>query len=64
MCYSDTTPTDYVLHLFDAIVIILTITLEVILKGKERELAGLLVVLRLWRIVKLVSQTSNTSLAF
>jgi hypothetical protein len=29
--------------------------LEVVLKGKEREVAGLLIVLRLWRIVKLVS---------
>jgi hypothetical protein len=27
----------------------------VVLKGKEREVAGLLIVLRLWRIVKLVS---------
>ena len=28
--------------------------LEIVLSGQERELAGLLVVLRLWRIVKLV----------
>lgn len=28
--------------------------LEVILKGKERELAGLLIILRLWRLLKLV----------
>jgi len=31
-----------------------TFILEVILRGKERELAGLLIILRLWRLVKLV----------
>ncbi|KAF9564438.1 hypothetical protein CPC08DRAFT_741513 [Agrocybe pediades] len=42
------------LHAFDAIIIITTFTLEAVLRGKERELAGLLVILRLWRLVKLV----------
>ncbi|KAL0947021.1 hypothetical protein HGRIS_013165 [Hohenbuehelia grisea] len=42
------------LHLFDAMVIATTFILEVVLRGRERELAGLLVVLRLWRLVKLV----------
>jgi len=42
------------LHLFDALVIVTTFTLEVTLRGKEQELAGLLVILRLWRLVKLV----------
>jgi len=42
------------LHFFDTIIIMTTFTLEVILRGKERELAGLLVILRLWRLVKLV----------
>jgi len=42
------------LHLFDSIIITTTFILEVVLRGKERELAGLLVVLRLWRLVKLV----------
>jgi len=42
------------LHFFDTIIILTTFTLEVILRGKERELAGLLVILRLWRLVKLV----------
>jgi voltage-gated hydrogen channel 1 len=41
-------------HLFDAIIILTTFVLEVILKGKERELAGLLITLRLWRLLKLV----------
>ncbi|KAG5353996.1 Voltage-gated hydrogen channel 1 [Termitomyces sp. J132] len=41
-------------HLFDACIIIITFVFEVGLKGRERELAGLLIVFRLWRIVKLV----------
>ncbi|KAI0957388.1 hypothetical protein AcW1_005796 [Taiwanofungus camphoratus] len=42
------------LHLFDAVVILTTFILEVVLKGRESQLASLLVVLRLWRLVKLV----------
>ncbi len=42
------------LHAFDALIIVTTFVLEIILRGKERELAGLLIVLRLWRLVKLV----------
>lgn len=42
------------LHLFDALVILGTFILEFVLKGRERELAGLLIILRLWRLVKLV----------
>ncbi|RDB21275.1 Voltage-gated hydrogen channel 1 [Hypsizygus marmoreus] len=42
------------LHLFDALIIVTTFILEVALKGQERELAGLLITLRLWRLVKLV----------
>ena len=42
------------LHLFDGLIIVTTFVLEVLLKGRERELAGLLIVLRLWRLVKLV----------
>ncbi|OSD08710.1 hypothetical protein PYCCODRAFT_1380522 [Trametes coccinea BRFM310] len=43
-----------VLHFFDAAVILTTFVLEVGLRGRERELASLLVILRLWRLVKLV----------
>jgi voltage-gated hydrogen channel 1 len=46
------------LHLFDAVVVVTTFVLEVVLKGKERELAGLLILLRLWRLVKLVGGES------
>ncbi|KAH9063394.1 hypothetical protein EDB87DRAFT_1673466 [Lactarius vividus] len=42
------------LHLFDATIIVTTFVLEVVLRGKERELAGLLIILRLWRLLKLV----------
>ncbi|KAH7923513.1 hypothetical protein BV22DRAFT_1092763 [Leucogyrophana mollusca] len=42
------------LHLFDAFIIVTTFVLEFVLKGRERELAGLLIILRLWRLVKLV----------
>ncbi len=42
------------LHVFDAIIIVTTFVLEVVLRGKERELAGLLIILRLWRLLKLV----------
>lgn len=42
------------LHLFDALIVIVTFVLEFVLKGRERELAGLLIILRLWRLVKLV----------
>ncbi|KAF5357850.1 hypothetical protein D9756_001657 [Leucocoprinus leucothites] len=42
------------LHLFDAIVIITTFVLEVVLKGKVEEFAALLIILRFWRIIKLM----------
>jgi hypothetical protein len=42
------------LHLFDAFIIGTTFTLEVVLRGREQEVASLLIILRLWRLVKLV----------
>lgn len=42
------------LHFFDALIIMTTFILEVVLRGRERELASLLIILRLWRLVKLV----------
>ena len=47
------------LHLFDALVILGTFILEFVLRGRERELAGLLIILRLWRLVKLVGGASG-----
>lgn len=49
------------LHLFDAFVIVTTFVLELTLKGREEEFAALLILLRFWRIVKLVEgKTSST----
>jgi len=42
------------LHLFDALIILTTFVLEIVLRGKEQEVAGLLIILRLWRLIKLV----------
>lgn len=39
-------------------IIVTTFVLEVALKGRERELVSLLIVLRLWRLVKLVGGTT------
>lgn len=50
------------LHLFDAVVILTTFVLEVVLRGREQELIGLLVLLRLWRLVKLVGGTIKKNL--
>lgn len=41
-------------HLFDAVVILGSFIVEVFLKGRDRELASLIIVFRLWRIVKVV----------
>jgi len=46
------------LHCLDALIIVTTFVLEVVLKGREQELAGLLIILRLWRLVKLVGGVS------
>ncbi|KAF9147377.1 hypothetical protein BG015_011006 [Linnemannia schmuckeri] len=42
-----------VLHLADAMIIIISFLLEVFLKGAEQELGALLIIFRLWRIIKL-----------
>jgi hypothetical protein len=41
------------LHLFDALVIVGSFIIEILLKGKAEELAALVIILRFWRIVKL-----------
>jgi len=43
------------LHLFDAIIVLTTFFLEFFLSGKQREVAGLLVLFRLWRLIKVLS---------
>ncbi|KAK3815810.1 MAG: hypothetical protein J3R72DRAFT_52597 [Linnemannia gamsii] len=42
-----------ILHLIDALIIIISFLLEVFLTGAEQELGALLIIFRLWRIVKL-----------
>ncbi|KAG0260948.1 hypothetical protein BGZ95_004326 [Linnemannia exigua] len=42
-----------ILHLADALIIIISFLLEVFLTGAEKELGSLLIIFRLWRIVKL-----------
>lgn len=45
-------------------IIITTFILEFVLKGRQRELAGLLITLRLWRLVKLVGGNPQLDLLF
>lgn len=44
----------WIMHNLDAAVVITTFVLDIILKGKEREVAGLLIVFRLWRVIKIM----------
>ena len=46
------------LHLFDAIVVVTTFVLDVLLRGQEAQIAGLLVLLRLWRLLKLTTSVA------
>ncbi|CAG8447046.1 8593_t:CDS:1 [Scutellospora calospora] len=46
---------NWFIHLFDAIIVIATFFLEILLKGKQREVAGLLIIFRLWRLIKILS---------
>ncbi|KAF9907685.1 hypothetical protein EC991_010717 [Linnemannia zychae] len=43
----------WILHLADALIIITSFLLEIFLKGAQQELSSLLIVFRLWRVVKL-----------
>ncbi|BGP30721.1 hypothetical protein JCM10296v2_002478 [Rhodotorula toruloides] len=43
------------LHSADAVVILVAFVLEVVLKGTEKQIASLITILRLWRLIKLVS---------
>ncbi|RIA93914.1 hypothetical protein C1645_761306 [Glomus cerebriforme] len=43
------------LHCFDAIIVITTFLLDFSLSGKQREVAGLLILFRLWRLIKVLS---------
>ncbi|TKA65592.1 hypothetical protein B0A49_04873 [Cryomyces minteri] len=45
-------------HVFDAIVIIAGFTIDVLLHGVLEEVASLLVILRLWRVFKIIEELS------
>ncbi|KAK5277263.1 hypothetical protein LTR16_010023 [Cryomyces antarcticus] len=45
-------------HVFDAIVIIAGFTIDVLLRGVLEEVASLLVILRLWRVFKIIEELS------
>ncbi|OZJ02879.1 hypothetical protein BZG36_03796 [Bifiguratus adelaidae] len=44
----------WALHCLDAIVVTTTLVLELALKGKDREVVGLLILFRLWRVIKIM----------
>jgi hypothetical protein len=43
-------------HVFDAIVIIAGFTLDVLLRGPLEEAASLIIILRLWRVFKIIEE--------
>lgn len=47
-------------HLFDAFVIITSLVLECVLKGAARETASLLIIFRLWRLVRVVHSIAES----
>ncbi|GAA5892549.1 hypothetical protein JCM5296_006160 [Sporobolomyces johnsonii] len=50
-----TSATHWPLHCFDAVVVVVAFVVEIGVKGPLHEIASLLIVLRLWRLIKLVS---------
>ncbi|KAJ1966635.1 hypothetical protein IWQ62_002341, partial [Dispira parvispora] len=46
------------LHSFDAVIVWLSVIIELALHGKERQLAHLLIIFRLWRVVRLVDSVA------
>lgn len=47
-------------HIFDTIVIIASFVVDVVLHGVNSEVASLVVLLRLWRFVKIIEEISDT----
>lgn len=45
-------------HVFDAVVIVLGFVVDVVLKGVVEEIGSLVVVLRLWRVFKIIEELS------
>ncbi|KAI9313042.1 hypothetical protein BX666DRAFT_1978952 [Dichotomocladium elegans] len=45
------------LHVLDVVVVVATFVFDIVLHGKEREVAELLIIFRLWRVVRIVEAT-------
>ncbi|KAK7732908.1 hypothetical protein SLS57_000851 [Botryosphaeria dothidea] len=45
-------------HIFDALVIIASFVLDLLLRGVEEEVASLVIILRLWRVFKIIEELS------
>lgn len=45
-------------HCFDALVIIASFVLDVLLRGPIEEVASLVIILRLWRVFKIIEELS------
>ncbi|KAI9271659.1 hypothetical protein BDA99DRAFT_602432 [Phascolomyces articulosus] len=44
-------------HILDLVVVVATFVFDIVLHGKEREVAELLIIFRLWRVVRIVEAT-------
>ncbi|GAA5829392.1 hypothetical protein JCM11251_005032 [Rhodosporidiobolus azoricus] len=51
------------LHLFDAVVVLVAFALEVLFQGPSHDVASLLIILRLWRLLKLLVSAVQVSSA-
>lgn len=47
-------------HIFDAVIVVTTFAVEVALHGQKRDIAGLVILLRLWRLIKLVGSKCSS----
>lgn len=45
-------------HIFDALVIITSFLIDILTRGVVEEVASLLIILRLWRFVKIIEEVS------
>ncbi len=46
-------------HLFDGSVIIASFVIDVVLRGVKQEVAGMVIILRLWRFVKIIEEATG-----
>ncbi|KAF0467417.1 hypothetical protein F8M41_026011 [Gigaspora margarita] len=48
----------WLLHIFDSSLVVTAFLLEIFLHGKQREVMGLLIVLRFWRLIKVLGSVA------